>query len=64
MPIMNPNILTKEQKLWFGNRMDESQSGRVLVPTYLYDKFRKLTNTEYENHMIKSYLIDYCYEGN
>lgn len=62
MPIDNPNILTKEQKEWFGNRMDESQTGRVRVPTYLYDKFRKITANEfYTNSQIKSWLIEHCY---
>jgi hypothetical protein len=62
MVLHDPNMLTKEQKEWFGNRMDETQSGRVIVPSYLFEKFRKITGRpELQNHTIKSWLIDYCY---
>lgn len=54
--------LTEEQKNWFGNRMDESHTGRVLVPSRLYAKFRKITGREHlQNHVIKCWLIDNCY---
>ena len=57
--------LTEDQKDWFGNRMDENQSGRVLVPTRLYKKFRIIADNEFiSNHDIKAYLIDHVYNGN
>lgn len=54
--------LTEEQKEWFGSRMDEGRSGRVLVPSYLYKKFKKIFDSEFlSNEAIKCYLIDECY---
>jgi hypothetical protein len=58
----NEEYLTEEQKVWFGNRMTESPTGRIIVPTRLYDKFRKITDNEFlKNHEIKCWLIDNCY---
>ena len=54
--------LTEEQKTWFGDRMSESGEGRVIIPTHLYKKFKKITDLEHmPNHQIKCWLIDYCY---
>ena len=54
--------LTEEQKDWFGNRMDEGRSGAVKVPTYLYDKYRKISDNEFiKNSDIKDILIRQCY---
>jgi hypothetical protein len=56
--------LTDEQKDWFAERMDENASGRVLVPSYLYTKFRKLAENEFiSNSDIKNYLIECCYNN-
>lgn len=50
--------LTKEQINWFGDRMDENSKGAVLVPSYLYKKFRKIADNEFlSNDQIKTYLI-------
>jgi len=54
--------LTQDQKEWFGSRMHESATGRVLVASYLYKKFRKIADAEsWTNGEIKDYLIDRCY---
>lgn len=54
--------LTREQKIWFLERMDESETGRVIVPTRLCDKLRKLADDpEITNFECKSYLIDNIY---
>ena len=54
--------LTREQFEWFGNRMTESHTGRVLVPSHCYNKFRKICDDEYlSNGDIKCYLIDHVY---
>ena len=54
--------LTQEQKDWFANRMDESATGCVKVPAYLYSKFRKIADNEcILNATIKTVLIDECY---
>ena len=56
--------LTEDQKEWFGDRMDESAAGRVLIPTRLYDKFRKIQDNEFlGNELIKCYLIDNVYNS-
>ena len=56
--------LTEEQVIWFGDRMTESSTGRVLIPTRLYDKFRKITNNELlTNITIKCWLIDNIYNS-
>ncbi len=57
-------VLTEDQKDWFGNRMDESHTGRVIVPSYLYKKFRKIADNDFlSNEDIKCYLIDKCYNS-
>lgn len=62
LPLSQRITLTEEQKKWFGDRMSESHTGRVLVPTYLCTKFRKITDNEnLSNEEIKSFLIDHCY---
>lgn len=54
--------LTKEQADWFDQRMKESESGRVIVPTRLCEKFRKLSGDPYlSNIEIKTYLISTVY---
>lgn len=54
--------LTESQKIWFGNRMTEGRTGAVIVPSYLYAKFKKIAGSEsLVNHEIKSWLIDNCY---
>lgn len=54
--------LTEEQKKWFGDRMHEGPTGRVIVPSHLYAKYRKLSGREFmPNHAIKTILIDQCY---
>lgn len=59
---MDEYDLTKEQKAWFGDRMTESHTGRVLIPSYLYKKFRKVVDNEcVPNDEIKDYLIKHCY---
>lgn len=56
--------LTNEQRQWFGDRMDESHTGRVIVPSHLYKKFRKIVDNEFlSNEQIKDYLIEYCYQS-
>ena len=53
---------TEELKNWFGDRMDESATGAVTVPSHLYTKYRKLAeNPLIPNHEIKSILIRRCY---
>ena len=54
--------LTEDQKKWFGDRMSETASGRVVVSSYAYRKFRKVTDLEFlTNDQIKSYLITNAY---
>ena len=50
---------------WFGDRISESQSGRVLIPSHCYAKFRKITDNELiSNREIKVWLIDNIYNEN
>lgn len=54
--------LTKEQKNWFGERMNENERGRVIVPNHCYIKFKKLIgDSNLTNTDIKSWLIDNIY---
>ncbi len=54
--------LTDEEKNWFGDRMHESSTGRVIVPSYLITKFRKLVGDENLDKLhIKTWLITNCY---
>lgn len=54
--------LTNDQKKWFGERMSENDQGRVIVPNYLYIKFKKITEQdELTNTDIKYWLIDNVY---
>jgi hypothetical protein len=54
--------LTNEQKKWFGERMSENDRGRVIIPNYLYIKFKKITEQdELTNTDIKYWLIDNVY---
>lgn len=58
----NKDWLTEEEKDWFGDRMSEGRSGAIRVPTYLYVKFKKITDNEFlKNNDIKCWLIDNCY---
>lgn len=61
--MINPSFkLTREQFDWFGDRMTESHTGRVLVPSHCYSKFRKIIDNEFiSNGDIKCYLIDNVY---
>lgn len=59
--------LSKQQKVWFADRMDESHTGRVLIPSRLYDKFRKINGGQFRELSkvtIQCYLIDFCYKRN
>ena len=60
---MTPHFeMTEELKTWFGDRMTESHTGRVIVPSHLYKKYKKLAqNEEIKNHDIRTILIENCY---
>ncbi|AUR86202.1 hypothetical protein NVP1083O_56 [Vibrio phage 1.083.O._10N.286.52.B9] len=63
-PLSDPDLLTEQQKEWFGDRITESHTGRVLIPTYLYTKFKKIVGNEFLiNQHIKSWLIDNVYNS-
>ena len=50
---------------WFRDRVHESHTGRVLVPSHCYTKFRELVDNEFlSNQQIKSWLIDNVYAEN
>lgn len=54
--------LTVDEKEWFGERMYESITGRIMMPSYLYKKFKKITGLNKASNMcIKCYLIDEVY---
>ena len=54
--------LSDEQEAWFGDRMTESSTGRILVPARLYTEFKKITGVYcVTNQQIKDFLIDNCY---
>lgn len=54
--------LSDEEKDWFGDRMTETASGVVQVPSHLYKKFRKIQDNEFiSNENIKCWLIDNVY---
>ena len=60
--MIDRNALTKEQKEWFSDRMEESHTGRLLIPSYLYAKFRKIVEEpDLSNIDIFVYFRDYCY---
>ena len=62
MSVICGEFLTGEQKRWFGDRMSESHTGRVLIPGYLYVKFKKIVGNEnLKNENIKCWLIDNVY---
>lgn len=62
MRVLQGDFLTDDQKHWFGDRISESQTGRVLVPSYLYAKFKKIVGNEnLDNESIKCWLIDNVY---
>ncbi len=54
--------ISEEDKIWFSERIYTSGTGRIIVPTYLLNKYRKLTE-DYKNpnEIIKSRLINDCY---
>ena len=59
---LDKDILTKDEKDWFGDRMDESHTGRILIPKRLYEKFRNITGASTAtNAEIKCWLIDNAY---
>lgn len=49
--------LSTEQIEWFAERLDESPTGRVIVPTYVLNKFRRLTGSEDCNTILENKLI-------
>lgn len=54
--------LTPVQIDWFGNRLHESASGKVIVPSHCYKKFKKIADNEFlSNQDIKTWLIDNVY---
>lgn len=54
--------LTEAQKIWFGDRMTENASGRVIIPTHLCEKFKKIADNPFmDNSEIRCWLIDHCY---
>ena len=62
MSALRGDFLDDEQKSWFGARMSESHTGRVIVPSYLYVKFKKIVGDEHlKNEHIKIWLIDNVY---
>ena len=64
MPFCKSDFLPS-QLLWFGNRMHESHTGRVLIPSHCYAKFRKIIDNEFiSNQDIKDWLIDNVYSDN
>lgn len=64
MPISNRFELTYQEKQWFGDRLHESHTGRVLVPSHCYKKFKKIADNEFlSNEDIKNWLIDNVYNA-
>ena len=60
--ILDKSDFLPSQLLWFGNRINESHTGRVLIPSHCYAKFRKITDNEFiSNQEIKDWLIDNVY---
>ncbi len=56
--------LSNEQKEWFGERMDESATGRVIVPKYLLTKLKKIAdNDSITDLQAKTWLIDNVYNS-
>ena len=56
--------LSKEEKLWFDQRMEENQRGKVIVQNYCYVKFKKLANNNsLTNNEIKTWLINNVYNS-
>lgn len=54
--------LTREQKIWFGERMGENDKGRVIIPSHCYVKLKKLANNQsLTNNAMKTWLIDNVY---
>jgi hypothetical protein len=59
------NDLSAQDLRWFGDRMHESHTGRVIVPSHCYVKFRKITDNEFiSNQEIKDWLITNVYSEN
>jgi hypothetical protein len=51
--------------LWFGDRMHPSHTGRVLIPSHCYARFRKIIDNEFiSNQEIKDWLISNVYFEN
>lgn len=62
--ITNDFKLTRSEWDWFGDRMTETRSGRVTVPSHCYNKFRKIIDNEFlSNQHIKDWLIDNVYNS-
>lgn len=55
-------MLTEDQKKWFGNRLDETQTGKVIVKKYLVKKYRQITGNYHDrDFVIKDEIIKNLY---
>ena len=62
--MFNEYDLSKEQLEWFAERFDESPTGLVIIPSYVLNKFRRLTGSEDCNSVLKNKLlclVDYTF---
>ena len=50
--------LTADELNWFGDRMNESHTGRVLVPKYLRTKLIKMAIKPMSDDEAKDFLIN------
>lgn len=56
--------LTKEQKIWFFERLEENPKGKVIVPSYCYKKFKEIAGDEtVPNHIIQAWLVHNIYNN-
>lgn len=56
--------LTEDQMYWFSERLRESSTGRVIVPSHCYVKFKRVVENDYlSNEQIKCWLIDNVYNN-
>ena len=62
MSIPRDLLLLPSEINWFGDRITESHSGRVLIPSHCYTKFRRIIGDEFlTNIEVKCWLIDNIY---
>lgn len=53
--------LSEEERLWFGERIKESPSGRLIISTSLVNKYRRLACDFYTSTpVIKDKIIRQC----